>query len=361
MSLQQLKQALGFRDNYEAKVAGAADYVKSKLGDHKPVFGVVLGSGLGDLADSIEGATVIPYGEIPNFPTTTVSGHEGKMLIGELEGVLVIGLKGRKHYYEVADEPFNNGILQVVFPVHVLADLGVKNYFVTNASGGLNQNYSVGDIMILRSHINFLPNALLGRHHDFSRVDDTGQVWRFQPMNSAYDPELTAMLRQAGSAHEGHVHEGNVWKGAFAVVAGAIMVFFLSEPFVDSMIDLAKVIGVSPVTIAVVLGPIASEMPEKLTAYITVRRDATLAEISICNFIGSKVNHNSLLLGTLPIIAFVRGIGSVPAILTPSFILMTCLTVVATISLAFRKLRFWQGLLFLALYVVVIIEAFQRY
>jgi len=138
----------------------------------------------------------------------TVPGHEGKLLIGELEGVPVIGLKGRKHFYEVADEPFNNGILQAVFPVHVLANLGVGNYFVTNASGGLNPEYGVGDIMVLRSHINFLPNALLGRHHDFTRVDDTGQVWRFQPMNDAYDPELTELLRQAGSAHEGHVHEG---------------------------------------------------------------------------------------------------------------------------------------------------------
>lgn len=208
MSLKQLEQALDFRDNYEVKVAEAADYVRDKLGDHKPVFGVVLGSGLGDLADSIEGATVIPYGEIPNFPTTTVPGHEGKMLIGKLEGIPVIGLKGRKHYYEVADEPFNNGILQAVFPVHVLADLGVENYFVTNASGGLNEDYSVGDIMILRSHINLLPNPLLGRHHDFSRVDGAGQVWRFQPMNGAYDSELTEMLRKAGSAHEGHVHEG---------------------------------------------------------------------------------------------------------------------------------------------------------
>ncbi len=208
MSLQKLEQALDFRDNYGSKVSDAAKYVKETLGDHIPVFGVVLGSGLGDLADSIEEATVIPYDEIPNFPTTTVPGHEGKMLIGELEGVPVIGLKGRKHYYEVADEPFNNGILQAVFPVHVLANLGVKNYFVTNASGGLNQDYSVGDIMILRSHINFLPNALLGKHQDFSRVDGLGQVWRFQPMNGAYDPELTAILKQASSEHENHVHEG---------------------------------------------------------------------------------------------------------------------------------------------------------
>ncbi len=208
MSLHSLELALDFRDNYEAKVASAADYVKNKLREYKPIFGVVLGSGLGELADSIKGATVISYEEIPNFPTTTVPGHEGKLLIGELEGVPVIGLKGRKHYYEVADEPFNTGILQTVFPVHVLAELGVSNYFVTNASGGLNQDYAIGDIMIIFSHINFLPNALLGRHHNFSKVDDTSQVWRFQPMNGAYDQQLTQMLSQAGSSHKGRVHKG---------------------------------------------------------------------------------------------------------------------------------------------------------
>ena len=213
MSLQKLEQALDFRDNYESKVCDAAAYVREKLGEIHPVFGIVLGSGLGELADSIERATVIPYSEIPNFPQTTIiQGHEGKLLIGELEGVPVIGLKGRKHYYEVADEPFNTGILQAVFPVHALAELGVGNYFVTNASGGLNPSYNVGDIMIIRSHINLLPNALLGRHHNFSRVDYAGEmstrVWRFQPMNNAYDPELRNMLGHAGIDHKGHVHEG---------------------------------------------------------------------------------------------------------------------------------------------------------
>lgn len=199
-----LEQAFDFRDNYERKVAEAADYIRPFLRSTNPVFGIVLGSGLGDLVESIKTAVVIPYGEIPNFPTTTIAGHEGKMLIGEIAGVPIIGLKGRKHYYEVADEPFNAGILQTVFPVHVLADLGVGNYFVTNAAGGLNLNYHVGDIMVIRSHINLLPNPLLGRHHGFGKVDGTGQVWRFQPMNSAYqrrsksDKELTRLLLEAG-------------------------------------------------------------------------------------------------------------------------------------------------------------------
>ena len=90
MSLKLLEEALNFRDNYEAKVQSAADYIKDKLGNHKPIFGIVLGSGLGELADSIDKSITVPYEEIPYFPTTTIEGHDGKMLIGELEGVPVI-------------------------------------------------------------------------------------------------------------------------------------------------------------------------------------------------------------------------------------------------------------------------------
>ena len=135
-----------------------------------------------------------------------MEGHEGTLIVGKLEGVPVIGLKGRKHYYEVADQLYNNGILQTVFPVHVLAELGVPNYFVTNAAGGLNQSYSVGDAMIIRSHINLLPNSILGRQKKFLRLDGT-PVWRFQPMNDAYDPHLREMLLNQNRFGP-HVHEG---------------------------------------------------------------------------------------------------------------------------------------------------------
>ncbi|PIN73688.1 purine-nucleoside phosphorylase [Candidatus Woesearchaeota archaeon CG10_big_fil_rev_8_21_14_0_10_45_16] len=208
MSLERLQKALDFQAFYEQKVAQAADYIKERLSGLKPAFGVVLGSGLGELAGSIEGAVTIPYSDIPNFPMTTVPGHEGTMFIGTLEGVPVVGMKGRKHFYEVADGPLNTGMLLTVFPVHVLASLGVENYFVTNASGGLNPNYKVGDVMIITSHINHMPNPLLGRHHDFKRVGSQDQVWRFQPMNGAYDKELTSLLRDAGFSHDSHVHEG---------------------------------------------------------------------------------------------------------------------------------------------------------
>lgn len=197
--LEKIAKAYEYQQRYEEVVRDVAINIKQALGFYdrgswqKPEFGLVLGSGLGDLADAIEGAKVVPYENIPNFPKTTVPGHEGKLIYGTLEGVPVLGLKGRKHFYEVADEPFNTGMLQVVFPVHVLAELGVKNYFATNAAGGLNEEYQVGDIMVLNTHTNLMPNPLLGRHLKFNRLDG-GETWRFQPMNDAYDPELTSLL-----------------------------------------------------------------------------------------------------------------------------------------------------------------------
>jgi purine-nucleoside phosphorylase len=204
-----LEEALDFQRNYEIKVHCAANYIKSCIKNDSPVWGIVLGSGLGDLSKNIENQIIIPYKEIPDFPTTSIEGHKGEMIIGSLEGISVIGLSGRKHYYEVADEPFNIGILKTVFAVNVLADLGVQNYFATNAVGGLNSSYKVGDIMIIKSHINLLPNPLLGRYHDFKRVDDKQRVWRFQPMNNAYDISLREKLKQAGKNFSDYVHEGN--------------------------------------------------------------------------------------------------------------------------------------------------------
>ncbi len=213
MSLQKLVQALEYQDHYEKKITEAADFLKKYT--KTPLFGLVLGSGLGDLAHQITDATIIPYHEIPHFPRPTVHGHEGKLYIGNIEGVPIIGLQGRKHYYEVADEPFNTGMLQVIFPVHVLASLGVPNYFVTNAAGGLNTKYLVGDIMIIMSHINCLPNPLLGRQHSLARLDGT-PVWRFQPMNDAYDQEFISILTHAGCSYKNHIRHG-----IYAAVTGS--------------------------------------------------------------------------------------------------------------------------------------------
>ncbi len=143
-------------------------------------------------------------------------------------------------------------------------------------------------------------------------------------------------------------------KAVIYLSAGALVVFFASEPFVDCMIELAEYLRISPVTIAIVLGPLASEMPEKLTAYITVLRNGKLAEISICNFIGSKINHNSLLLGILPIIGLIKGLPSVGPILSIPFTYMTAITVFGAISLSGRKLSRMHGLVFLGLYGVLL-------
>ena len=202
----ELKQSVDYVNNYEKKVKEAANYIKRYI-KSVPEFGIVLGSGLGDLADSITNPVIINYQDIPNFPITTIPGHEGKIIIGELNGVPIIGLKGRKHYYEVADQPLNVGILQVVFPVHVLAELGVKNYFVTNAAGGLNSKYKLGDIMIIKSHINMIPNPLLGRPQNFKTVNNK-PTERFQPMNQAYNKKLIELLIKSGLNYKKNVHEG---------------------------------------------------------------------------------------------------------------------------------------------------------
>lgn len=192
---------MDYVENYESKVRDASLLIKQNLKyDKKPVFGIVLGSGLNDLADCIENPRVVEYQNISNFPMTTVSGHEGKLIYGELEGVTVIGLKGRKHFYEVADMPMNMGMLHVIFPVHVLAELGVQNYFATNAAGGLNPLLQISDAMVLKSHINHMPNPLLGPQHNFKRLDGT-PTWRFQPLNEAYDKELTELLSKAASKY----------------------------------------------------------------------------------------------------------------------------------------------------------------
>ncbi len=147
-------------------------------------------------------------------------------------------------------------------------------------------------------------------------------------------------------------------KAGLALFAGAVVVVVFSDPFVDSMLRLAEQIGINAVAVALVLGPIASEMPEKVTAYITVIRDGRLAEISVCNFIGSKVNHNSLLLAMLPLIAFFKGHPGVSDVVTTPFLLMTGLTVVAAASLARRRLDRWQGVAFVGMYVLLILVAY---
>ena len=164
-------------DKRVKKIREAAAYVQERIGDRQPEIGIVLGSGLGELADAIEAEVVIPYAQIPNFAISTAIGHKGNFIIGKLSGKLVCAMQGRFHYYE--GYPMD----QVTLPIRMMALLGVKTLFVSNAAGGLNQSYHVGDLMIIRDHINLLPNPLIG-----SNYEEFGE--RFPDMTAAYDQEL---------------------------------------------------------------------------------------------------------------------------------------------------------------------------
>jgi purine-nucleoside phosphorylase len=184
-------------DTYIKQIHESTSFVQSKLKNFSPRVALTLGSGLNKLADLIKPVAIIPYSDIPHFPLSTVPGHEGKMILGTLEGVPVVGLKGRKHFYEVAHEPRPMDI--VTYPVHVAASLGCSLYMATNAAGGLNPSYNVGDLMVIKSHIGlFLPNPLMGPFRDF------GNTALFQPQSSQYEGSLREVFKKLDpSIHEG--------------------------------------------------------------------------------------------------------------------------------------------------------------
>ena len=155
----------------------AARYIKDRIGGPDPQIGIILGSGLGALADSIEDPVEIPYSEIPHFPVSTAIGHKGQFVSGTLAGKKVLAMQGRFHYYE------GWTMQQVTFPIRVMKLLGIEYLFLSNAAGGLNLTYKVGDIMVLRDHISMLPNPLIGKN-----LDEFGP--RFPDMTRPYDSKL---------------------------------------------------------------------------------------------------------------------------------------------------------------------------
>ena len=165
------------------KIKTAAAYVQGRIGDRIPEVGIVLGSGLGKLADKIEDPTVIPYSEIPEFPRSTATGHKGNFIFGQLGGKTVIAMQGRFHYYE------GYPMELVTIGVRVMKTLGIKYLFVSNAAGACNPDYKVGDLVIIRDHINMLPNPLIGPN-----LDEFGP--RFPDMTCAYDLKLQALAEK---------------------------------------------------------------------------------------------------------------------------------------------------------------------
>ena len=165
-----------------SKIKEATLYLRAKT-DYQPRVGIILGTGLGGLVEHIDIKLAIPYEEIPHFPVSTVEGHSGRLIFGELAGVPVVAMQGRFHYYEgYAPE-------QVVFPVRVMKMLGISALFVSNAAGGINSTFRVGDVMVITDHINLIPNPLVGKN-----IAELGP--RFPDMNDAYSPELRALATQ---------------------------------------------------------------------------------------------------------------------------------------------------------------------
>jgi purine-nucleoside phosphorylase len=176
---------------YLQQIQQAADYLKSKLGGLQPRIGLVLGSGLGDLAEQVENAVMIDYHDIPHFPVSTVEGHAGRFAVGTLEGKQVIVMQGRFHYYE------GYPMKKVVFPIYVMKHLGVESLVITNAAGGLNRVFAPGDLMLLSDHINLTGDSpLIGPNQNELGV-------RFPDMSEAYSRDYRALAKKLGAGITG--------------------------------------------------------------------------------------------------------------------------------------------------------------
>lgn len=176
-------------DDRVKKIYEAAEYIKGKIGDIKPLAGIVLGSGLGKLAELIEDPIIVPYREIPHFPTSTAVGHKGNFISGRLGGKQVVAMQGRFHYYEGYTMEY------VTLPIRVMKVLGIDYLFVSNAAGGVNYDFKVGDLMVINDHINLLPNPLIGPN-----MEEFGT--RFPDMTHPYSPKLCEMANEIASEVE---------------------------------------------------------------------------------------------------------------------------------------------------------------
>lgn len=176
------------------KINETTEFLKSK-GIINPDAGIILGTGLGGLTSKIEPLVEIDYKDIPNFPVSTVEGHDGKLIYGNFGNRKIIAMKGRFHYYEGYSPD------QVALPVRVLKYLGIKCLFLSNAAGGVNPSFNIGDIMIITDHINLLPNPLIGPNDD--RIGP-----RFPDMGEAYDKFLIKRALHIAADHKIKVHKG---------------------------------------------------------------------------------------------------------------------------------------------------------
>ena len=167
------------------KIQETATWLKERM-PSSPETAIILGTGLGHLAERIVPEMAIPYSTIPNFPVSTVEGHSGQLIFGKLGGKDIMAMQGRFHYYE------GYSMKEVTFPIRVMNELGIKTLFVSNAAGGTNPSFRIGDIMIITDHINYMPeNPLHG--------PNSPPGPRFPDMSAAYDPELIQLAKTIGA------------------------------------------------------------------------------------------------------------------------------------------------------------------
>ncbi|TCT12231.1 purine-nucleoside phosphorylase [Natranaerovirga pectinivora] len=172
------------------------EYIESQIKNETPTIGLILGSGLGTLTEEIINPIYMEYKDIPNFPISTVEGHKGRLVIGQLEGKMVIAMDGRFHYYEGYE------LEEVTFPIRVMKLIGVEKLIITNAAGGLRKDLTAGKLMLIKDHINMTGNnPLIGKN-----IDEFGP--RFPDMSSAYDKELIELANKVAKALGIELKEG---------------------------------------------------------------------------------------------------------------------------------------------------------
>jgi purine-nucleoside phosphorylase len=169
-------------------------FIKGKV-RLQPEVAIILGTGLGGLADDIEVDSYLDYWEIPNFPVSTAPGHSGRLIFGKLGGKTIMAMQGRFHYYE------GYTMQEITFPIRVMKYLGIKYLFISNASGGINPEFEIGDMMIQDDHINLLPNPLIGKH-----IDEFGD--RFPDMSESYDHELIRRAEEIAAKNNIRIRRG---------------------------------------------------------------------------------------------------------------------------------------------------------
>ena len=177
------------------RIKNIASLIRNRTNGFQPETGIILGSGLGSFAENVQAAYTIPYREIEGFPVSTVAGHAGLLILGEIANRKVIVLQGRFHYYE------GYSPAEVVLPIRVMKLLGIKTLMISNAAGAINPAYHPGDLMLIKDHINLIPNPLIGQN-----IDSLSP--RFPDMTDAYSPVLREKAKEIARKQEILLHEG---------------------------------------------------------------------------------------------------------------------------------------------------------